>query len=149
MADIILSTAPNYATLTATASLATSTYQLTQMEDGSGKASMNISPNIYDVDLTLGNMVIKLFAISELFASGSAGLGFTMKGTIVATTGGARTLVIKAYTSIDETNTICGVASATITGSLGDCFILTPDGLTNWILISCASTTSPPAPPIT
>ncbi len=140
MADIVLNTAPNYAKLTATASLATSTYQLTQMDDNSGRASMNITPNVLDVDLTLGNMVIKLFAISELLASGSAGLGFTVKGTITATTGGARTLVIQAFSSEAEVNTICGLATATITGVVGHAFMLTPAGSKNWIILSCSTT---------
>lgn len=139
MANIQLVTTPTYKTLTATASLATSTYDLTLMDDHDGLSAMNNIPNVYDIDLSLGNIVINLFAISSLMAGKTIGLGFTVKGTITATAGG-NNVVFRAFNNETEVNTICGVATATVAGAAGTAFILTPAGSTNWILLTCTTT---------
>jgi hypothetical protein len=140
MANIVLRTSPNYKVLTATALLSTSTYDLTLMDDHDGVSAVNVIPNVYDIDLRLGNMAINLFGISELLLGRSTGLGFMVKGTITAISG-TRTLVFRAKnTEGGEVNTICGLATATVVGSVGTGFILTPVGSTNWMLITCDTT---------
>src|SRR3990167_8121987 len=100
---IELTTANSYKILTATAELATSTYNLTETDSHSGRGTMNNIPKVYDINLTLGDMVINLFAHSLLFVGGSDALGFTVKGTITA--GAGNTLVLDAFTSESEVNT--------------------------------------------
>lgn len=133
---IELSTANSYKILTATASLATSTYTLTAADAHAGGGVINDIPKVYDIDLTLGNMVINLFALSTVFAANSDGLGFTVKGTLTAE--GAHTLVLKAFSAESEVNTICGLPTATVVGK-GTGFMLTPAGSTNWLLLVCDS----------
>lgn len=139
-----LLTQPCYQKLTATASLGTSTYNLTPVDDHSGWGALVDNPNVLDIDLTLGNMVINLFSLSDIFVGGSMGLGFTISGTIVAAAGVvARTLVIRAFNSGGEVDTICGNATATIVGTVGVAFTLTPAGRNNWELRTCLTGAQP------
>lgn len=138
-----LLTQPSYKKLIASATPANNIYNLEQIDDHSGNNAIVNNPNVLDIDLVLNSMTINLFALSTLFFGDSMGLGFTIKGTITATTGGlGRALVIYAYSSEAEVNTICGNATATITGTVGNTFILTPAGMFNWLLLSCAPTVS-------
>lgn len=140
MANIPLSTSFNYQTLASTASLSTSTYDLTLASDHEGVRSNSVIPNVLDINLTLGNMVINLFAISLLMSGNTMGFGFQLKGTITAISG-SRTLVFRAKNvEGGEVNTICGLSTATIVGAVGTGFILTAVGSTNWMLLVCDST---------
>ena len=141
-----LYTQPSVQTITSTAAgIAANTYTLTQVDDHSGNSAAVNNPNVLDIDLTLGNVRINLFAISNTLVEDgdSMGVGFTIKGTITANAG--HNLVLGAYSeggsphADDETDTICGVSTATISGAAGTAFILTPAGRYNWILLVCDS----------
>jgi len=135
-----ITTAPLVQTLTATAVLADSTYNLSQTEDGSGRRSMNFSsPLILNLDLTLGRAQLNLFAISTLLDGYGAGVGFHIHGNII----GAYNIDIYAFNSEAEVNTVCGDAFKRV-GGAGTAFMLWVSGRYNWGLVSCELTPSIP-----
>ena len=135
-------TSAGYRLLTATAVLATSTFDITYASEGEGYGAMNSNPNVYDLDPTLGNMVINLPSLSSLFTGTSLGLAFEIRGTIIATgaAGAARTIVFVGNLNGTDTNdTICGAATATIIAAVGATFMISPSGKNNWSLLICTA----------
>jgi len=135
-------TSPAYTKLTATAVLATSTFDITYTDEHSGYGAMNSNPNVYDCNLALGNMRINLPSLSNLFTGTSLGLAFEIRGTITVagTDGAARTLVFVANLNGTDTNdTICGSATATLVAAVGTTFMISPSGKNNWSFLTCAA----------
>lgn len=131
-----------YRLLTATASLTTSTFDITYADTHEGYGAMNSNPNVLDCNLAAGNMVVTLPSLSSLFTSTSLGLAFEIRGTITAAgaEGAPRTLVFVANLNGADTNdTICGAATATITAAVGATFIISPAGKNNWSLLICTA----------
>jgi hypothetical protein len=133
-----ITTAPALRTLTATAVVADNTYNLSQMVDGSGRRSMNVSPIVINFDTTLNPIVVNLFALSTLLDGLGAGVGFHIHGTIVA---GLNPVTFNAFSSESEVNTICGVPNKPLLG-VGTAFMLWVSGRFNWGLAFCVATPS-------
>ena len=129
-----LSMASVYRKITAVALAADNTYNFGESSDNSGRGNRNLDYNVFDIDTTINPITINLLALSLLFEEGSMGLGYMMKGTIVA---GEFFLTFVAHNSEAEVNTICGNPEKAIAGSAGTAFILTPAGRTNWLLLTC------------